>query len=532
MKEIYTILDSSLFSQFYSLDIFLNTPLDILIQKKNTTLIMKYFKLLFEFVKKYEIDFHQKIRFFTYSFKDNYGLPDLLCDILLLIGDDLSVMNELFDFANFPLDSAIYDNSLVFSELQEPIFVESNSIYNDKDYILEKLEEFARNGKFKIQEHKSMIKAKINCLPGLCNMNKPKTIEFYTILSDLNPENEFFANKSLTKLVRFIWYRQIYPYYKIEMILFFIFFVLFNLNFAFLRELKVYTDENTYTLVTQVINIILFSYGIYCAANELKQLSINKYYFKSIWNYFDIALIPLLISSSVLDFGENYFQYDNAGRYVQLISSICMFCFWFRFLSFFRGFEETSSMIRLILNVISGVRYFVLFMVLFMLTLTTSLYVLHTEEKGKTVPSLWSTFLAFYDSALGDTSNITNYDLVIPKLNDFFMIISTFLFAIISLNLLVSIIGDKHTENKEAEAKTRIFEMINIIVDTHCSLTTLIAKKFWPGRKVGNLLVWIFNEKHEEIEEVKLEDLFEKKFLDLTNEFNELKKLAIEKKQE
>ena len=43
------------------------------------------------------------------------------------------------------------------------------------------------------------------------------------------------------------------------------------------------------------------------------------------------------------------------------------------------------------------------------------------------------------------------------------MIISTFLFAIISLNLLVSIIGDKHTENKEAEAKTRIFEMINII---------------------------------------------------------------------
>jgi len=144
-------------------------------------------------------------------------------------------------------------------------------------------------------------------------------------------------------------------------------------------------------------------------------------------------------------------------------------------------------------------------MVLFMLTLSMTMYLLHSENSGE-VPSLWDTFLAFYESAVGDTSGITDYDLIIPDLAEFFMITSTFLFAIISLNLLVSIIGDKHGENKDNEEKTRVYELLNIIVDLNSSLLSVIVKKFRPP-KAGKYLIQLYNEEHEKKAEDKWEEM-------------------------
>ena len=130
-----------------------------------------------------------------------------------------------------------------------------------------------------------------------------------------------------------------------------------------------------------------------------------------------------------------------------------------------------------------------------------TMFLLHSENSGD-IPSLWETFLVFYDSALGDTDGISDYDLVIPSLAEFFLIASTFLFAIISLNLLVSIIGDKHGENKENEEKTRVYELTNIIADLHVSLVTMIVKKFW-SLKSEKYLIKVYNDKHERQEEDK-----------------------------
>jgi len=532
LQEIYSPYTSNFFSKFYNVDIFSNTPLDILIQKKNMNLIVKYFNMILEYLRSTPCDFYQKIRFFIYNFRNEYTIANLLCDLIPMMGHDLSIISELFDLAFLPFDNAIYDNSLLSSELEEPILIETESIYVDKSLIELKIQEFFKtkqeetNEKAEPQENCSTVKAKLICLPGLCNIKLQKTFDFISMIADLNTNNPVFKNKPLVLLVNFIWEKQTVFLFKIEMFVFIFYFFLFNLNFAFLRDIRDQENNADIPLFATcgVIDVILFLYALFCMANEFRQFFGSDNYFKSVWNYFDLTLIPLVLLSSGFDFILMFWNFTDNLQYIELTYSICAFCFWFRFLSFFRAFKETSSMIGLILSVISGVKYFMFFMILFIFTLTTTFYILQSEATGD-FDDYWTTFLYFYHSATGDTSGITSTDLVFTDLNQYFGIISTFLFYIISLNLLVSIIGDKRSECKAIDDEIRIYELANIIVDTHCSLLTHMVNWFRKERKTGIYLIQLYNERHELKEEDKLGNL-EGQIIELKNYVEE----TIEKK--
>ena len=169
-------------------------------------------------------------------------------------------------------------------------------------------------------------------------------------------------------------------------------------------------------------------------------------------------------------------------------------------------------------------------MVIFMLTLSCTFYLLHTDNLDEN-PVFWDTFLVFYSTTVGDTSGITDYDLAFSGLVDFFMIGSTFIFAIILLNLLVSIIGDIHGENKEAGTKTRVYELICILVDTNFSSTTKIARFFRKNSKFDKYLIKLFNEKHEEKIVNVYEDL-EKKLDEKMKSNNQKNKKLIKEVQD
>lgn len=159
-------------------------------------------------------------------------------------------------------------------------------------------------------------------------------------------------------------------------------------------------------------------------------------------------------------------------------------------------------------------------MVISMLNLSCTFYLLHTDNLDED-PEFWSVFLVFYEGTVGDTSGITDYDLAISQLSDFFMIFSTFLFAIILLNLLVSIIGDIHGEIKEAGAKTRLYELINILVDTNFASTSKIIRLFRGEVIEDKYLIQLYNQKHDEIEEnvyEALEKRIEEKMVTINKE--------------
>ena len=514
VQEAYKNTNFSL-SAVCSSDILRNTPLDILILKRNTTMLMKYFDIIFYLLQRNDCRFYEKVRFFTYSYFSEKHFLDVFSNIIDICNDDLSIISKIFDSSFLELDSTIYDKSLMFEELDEPILIETDSIYgNNSKFLKKELFKYFNKDKKKIndEEKASLVKCKIICLPGITDLNNETTTKIFGNISDCDAENDIFGNKILSILANYLWDNQVKFYYKIELGVFLTFFILFNLNLIYLAPLLEQTQGNIgLKIVGSIIDILTIFYTVLCCSNELKQMKDSGFtsYFKSIWNYFDISLIPLLFATSCLNLFLLYVDNDEDTEIInsiksdtKIVYSLAMFCFWFRFLSFFRSFKETSYMIRLIFNVIVGVKHFVLFMILFMLTLASTLFVLRTdydEEAG--FPSFLAVFFAFYSSTVGDSSGISDYSIEFPKLTKVFMILSTFLFPIILLNLLVAIIGDKHGEINDAEEKTRLYELMNIIVDTSTSITTNFAKKLQKKRNTGKYLLYVYNEKHEQVEE-------------------------------
>ena len=292
--------------------------------------------------------------------------------------------------------------------------------------------------------------------------------------------------------------------------------MLFNINYIYIIPLRnnIYYDDETVLPILDNITIgidaILISYSLFCfynEYNEIKDLGGLSEYFKSIWSYFTILQIPLIFIANTLDILPSNITFsDDVNAYIKVGIAVSMACFWLRFLSYFRANAEASSMIRLIFTVIANTKSFVLFMVIFMMTLACSFYVMHTDNADEN-PSLWEAFYCFYDSAVGETDDIEAYDLVISSLTEVFSIGSTFVFAIILVNLLVSIIGDIHGENKESASKTRNFELIGIMVDVDSSTITKIVKRYQKKEKLPRYLIQLSNEKHEIKEENPYESL-------------------------
>ena len=355
---------------FYSVDIFHHTPLDILIQKKNTSLIIKYFQMLFEVMKNADLtDFDSMARFFHYSFRQDYNIVKLLCDLLPLIGEDLSVIADVLDYAFIRFDSSIYNNDLIFDELNEPIMIETQSMYVNKNFVEKKLNQLfpkknynkemkdeggveiflkkpddQNDNKLNFEENKSIVKAKILVLPGIFDFNFEETKLFYDLLSQKNSNNNIFTHRIVCMLVNFIWDNHSRFYYMIEIYVFLFFFVLFNINFVVLLQLRESNDfqDSHLSLASGVIDILLFVYSIFTLVNEMRQLHLDfENYFKSVWNYIDILIIPLLILSSIMDFLLNFMDSPPTYlSYIKLLFAICMTVFWFRLLSFSRGFKE------------------------------------------------------------------------------------------------------------------------------------------------------------------------------------------------
>ena len=549
LEEIYGE-DQVGLKNFYSQDIFMNTPLDILILKKNTSLIIKYFDLIFLYFSAETCSFYEKIRFFNYNFYSERTTLDLIGSLLPLFNDDLRIISWFLETSFMDLDPHLYNNNILYEELDKPIFIETNEIYTiNKEFILNKLIEIVKIEEKQFYEKASCVKSKILCIPNIHDITNKNVSRLYEHFSNCECNNEIYSNKVLSLIIHYIWNTQIKFYYSIEFTLFFFCFLIFNICHIFLMPYITESyDSNSIISILTCKDIFIILYSFFCLSNEIKQMITSGFltYFKNIWNYFDIALIPLMFVTSVLNIFVIHIEFDEADE-IKLVNACCMFCFWFRFLSFFRAIKETSSMMRLIFNVISSVRYFVLFMAFFMLTLASTFYLLH----GKSESNFFEAFFAFYKSTVGDSSGITDYVIVFPILTNFFMIASTFLFAIILLNLLVAIIGDKHQEINDAEEKTRLFELTNIIVDTNSNLVTKIVRLIRKPKKRSNYLIYLYNEGQEFYEEEEKDSdekklietfkFFQKENLKMLNEktieiqnfiVNQMKKLKKELKEE
>jgi hypothetical protein len=185
--------------------------------------------------------------------------------------------------------------------------------------------------------------------------------------------------------------------------------------------------------------------------NEFSQMMKEGFitYLMSPWNYLDIVPPILMICFAflvVLGFFDNDdvtgYQYKNMNVEGTMQSIMSLFI-WLKFLYFLRIFSHTGYLIRIIIDVMDDMKYFLLILLLTITAFGDAMYQVSSSNKPGSnfiEGGLWSGVIYEYLTALGnfDTSNFGTISVFYVWT---IFLISTVVNMIIMLNLLIAIIS-------------------------------------------------------------------------------------------
>ena len=191
-------------------------------------------------------------------------------------------------------------------------------------------------------------------------------------------------------------------------------------------------------------------------------------------------------------------------------------------------------MIRLIVEVVSDIRYFLLLILLFTLSFNTSIYLIQSSydsENDSSSVALYNMFTLCYRLVLGDYTNYDNLSVEYAFYLWLMMIIFTMLLTVILLNLLISIIGKTFDNVWESKSSTRTYELLNIMsgnggIDDEI-LSNTEAEKMRNQKIIGKYLFCFYNKKNEE-ENIEQGE-FNKKVLENNRDFSDRLEQIVEK---
>ena len=249
-----------------------------------------------------------------------------------------------------------------------------------------------------------------------------------------------------------------------------------------------------------VLAIIILIFQLYFIYIEVNQMLYHKLrYLTSFWNLLDIISTILNIATVLVDILDGNEQDANA------IACVAVLVLWFRFFYFLRVFSGTAYLVRMILAIIKEMRYFMLALIITIITFTNTFFILgrNSPEGNFTGTNIFRAFIFSYKIALGDfeTDGFDTIDAEYTVLAWTLWFLNTVSITIIMLNLVIAIMGDifgrvqerrKTTMLKEFTAIMRendflvsrasIFRDVGYIVVVQPDKTEYFGQTDWDGR--------------------------------------------------
>ena len=148
---------------------------------------------------------------------------------------------------------------------------------------------------------------------------------------------------------------------------------LINANYFVVERLKNSSDEDSDVVFWSLImNAFIVCFVIGHMYDEGKQLIVAKLkYFSSIWNIIDVFLVFFALVTTTFDI-MSCLEVWNHPESLKSLHAFTIFLGYLRILSFARGIEGSSFMVKLIIEVLYDIRYFLLLMFIFIFALTSS----------------------------------------------------------------------------------------------------------------------------------------------------------------
>ena len=234
---------------------------------------------------------------------------------------------------------------------------------------------------------------------------------------------------------------------------FLVYFVLFVVYGSLMLQNSEEEGWGPWSIGSLVICILILIMAAYMAYIEVEQLRFHGLeYFRSFWNLVDLISLVLNLVTIICDF---------AGLRtvdVATLAAIAVLFMWLKVFYFLRIFNTTASMVRMIVEITSDMKYFLMVLMMAVFAFANAFYILNVGEPD--MAQLFPYSLVFsYRMGLGDF--ITDEfggskDEILVWVMWF---VNTLIINIILLNLLIAIMGDTFDRVQETTEASMLKEI-------------------------------------------------------------------------
>ena len=297
-------------------------------------------------------------------------------------------------------------------------------------------------------ENEKKIKVEILDIPGVFHYDNQYQDKFFDALAETK-KTEYFTLKSIQTLIDFN-YPLVQTYLIRKLFIPYCFFIVSYLFLVFYCYEKRF-ETNAFLLYWPVMAVNLL-FATYYAINEIRQIiNDGANYFKSFWNYID--LIPLFgiyliafnsLLETVIYAAVQVERVDETEQ--RIVIAIVTLFMWLKFLYFFRFFDQTSYLIRIVVEVVIDMRNFLLVLLFMIIGFGNSFYVLslgNSTDETIFIGSFVDSILFSYRMVLGDFDTEAFGATAVPLAWILFLLFTIFN-MIVMLNLLIAIISDSY----------------------------------------------------------------------------------------
>ena len=286
-----------------------------------------------------------------------------------------------------------------------------------------------------------------------------------TFLKELNEtkNKNIFGFQIVRDLILYQW-----KYFKKAIILkifipYLLYFLLFCIYTTYILERKYDedSDEGNFRLASYVIGAVILVFNVFWAYIEIIQISISKAeYLTSFWNFLDYTSIILNCSVVIMNYSDASFQATNR------VAAISVLILYFKLFYFLRIFFSTIYMVRMIIEIISDMKYFVCVLILSAAAFGNAFYILARDspidEDNLSGSNFIDTFIFSYKMGLGDFST-DRFEQEKGEMFWILFLLNSLIILIVLLNLLIAIMGDTFDKVQETRENLMFKELINII---------------------------------------------------------------------
>ena len=290
----------------------------------------------------------------------------------------------------------------------------------------------------------------------------PEGASFLKDLSETENVN-IFGQSIIRDIILFQW-----SYFKTMIILkllipYVIYFVTFWVYATYIVKNQATESSTTgvYHIFAIIIGVIILIFNIGWGYVETTQMLFHKLeYFKSFWNLLDLSSVILNVCVVIMEFSNADFR--NINR----VSGISVLILYFKLFYFLRIFFATAYLVRMIIEIVLDMKFFVSVLMIGTMAFANSFYIFGRNSDptdGNLAGSdISQAFIFSYRIGLGDfdTSGFTTRDQEILWIVFF---LNTMIIQIVLLNLVIAIMGDTFDRVQETQENSMLRELAQMI---------------------------------------------------------------------